>query len=74
MKRFLMAGLLVGVLAVSAFAGDSSTCGSPAPQPPNGTPGTTNITEPGEIPTSSAVEELSSDALSALLSVLSFLA
>jgi hypothetical protein len=73
MKRFLMVGVLVGLLAVSAFAGDSSTSGSPAPQPPNGTPGTTNITEPGEIPTSNAVEELSSEALSALLSVLCFL-
>ena len=73
MKRFLMVGVLVGLLAVSAFAGDSSTSGSPAQQPPNGTPGTTNITEPGEIPTSGK-SELSSDALSALLSVLSFLA
>ena len=72
MKRFLMVGVLVGLLAVSAFAGDSSTSGSPAPQPPNGTPGTTNITEPGEIPTSGQAE-LSSEALSALLSVLSFL-
>ena len=72
MKRFLMVGVLVGLLAVSAFAGDVSTSGSPAPQPPNGTPGTTNITEPGDIP-SDGKAELSSEALSALLSVLSFL-
>jgi len=60
MKRFLMAGLLVGVLAVSAFAGDSSTCGSPAPQP-------------GDLPTGGAPNQFSSDALSALLSMLSVL-
>ena len=71
MKRFLMVGVLVGLLAVSAFAGDSSTSGSPAPAP-TGTPGTTN-TAPGDIPTDGK-SELSSDALSALLSVLSFLA
>ena len=72
MKRFLMVGVLVGLLAVSAFAGDSSTSGSPAPQPPNGTLGTTRITEPGDIPTDGK-SELSSEALAALLSVLSFL-
>ncbi|MGH9871961.1 MAG: hypothetical protein ACRD9S_05775 [Pyrinomonadaceae bacterium] len=71
MKRFLMVGGLVGLLAVSAFAGDSSTSGSPAPAP-TGTPGTTNTT-PGDVPTVGKAEELSSDALSALLSALSFL-
>ena len=70
MKRFLMVGVLVGLVAVSAFAGDSSTSGSPAPAP-TGTPGTTS-TAPGDMPTSDKAE-LSSDALSALLSVLSFL-
>ena len=71
MKHFLMVGVLVGLLAVSAFAGDSSTSGSPAPAP-TGTLGTTS-TAPGDIP-SDGKAELSSDALSALLSVLSFLA
>ena len=70
MKRFLMVGVLVGLLAVSAFAGDSSTSGSPAPAP-TGTPGTIN-TAPGDMETPGK-SELSSDALSALLSVLSFL-
>jgi hypothetical protein len=69
MKRFLMVGVLVGLLAVSAFAGDSSTSGSPAPAPG----GATETTDPGDIP-SVGKAELSSEALSALLSVLSFLA
>lgn len=70
MKRFLMAWVMAGLFAVSAFAGDVSTSGSPAPAP-TGTPGTTN-TAPGDIQ-SVGKSELSSEALSALLSVLSFL-
>lgn len=71
MKRFLMAWVMAGLVAVSAFAGDVSTSGSPAPAP-SGTPGTTNTT-PGDMPISGK-SDLSSDALSAVLSVLSFLA
>ena len=71
MKHFLMVGVLVGLLAVSAFAGDSSNSGSPAPAPSGATETTTS---PGDMPTGGVSQELSSDALSAFLSVLSFLA
>ena len=75
MKRYLMALALTGLLAVSTLAGDISTSGAPAPAP-NGitqTPGAAQ-TPPGQIPSDGKAEELSSDALSALLAVLSFLA
>ena len=69
MKRLLMTLALACVLSSSALAGDIPSDGSPSPAP-NPTP--TITTEPGDIPTSGKAE-LSSDALSALLSVLSFL-
>ena len=73
MKRYLMAFALTGLLAVSTLAGDISTSGAPAPAS-NGTSETTTSTSPGDIPSGGKAEELSSDALSALLAVLSFLA
>lgn len=71
MRRFLMALALTGLLTVSALAGDSSTSGSPAPAP-NGTVQPI-ITTPGEIPISGVVDQISTDALSTLMSVLGFL-
>ena len=75
MKRYLMAFALTGLLAVSTLAGDISTSGAPAPAPSGitQTPGETQ-TPPGDIPSVGKAEQISSDALSALLSVLSFLA
>ncbi|MGH9931381.1 MAG: hypothetical protein ACREA9_19415 [Pyrinomonadaceae bacterium] len=73
MKRFLVAFALAGLLAVSALAGDISTSGAPTPAS-NGTSVTTTSMSPGDVPTVGVAEQLSSDALSALLSVLSFLA
>ena len=74
MKRFLMACVIAGLLAVSAFAGDVSTSGSPAPAPGGPTASTqaSDVPAPGDIPISGK-SELSSEALTALLSVLSFL-
>jgi hypothetical protein len=68
MKRFIIALALALALSGSVFAGDITTSGSPAPGeiPTSGAPA------PGDIPSGSK-SELSSDALSALLSVLSFL-
>jgi hypothetical protein len=71
MKRFLPAIALVCVFSIPAVAGDIPTLGSPQPPPQ----GTAAPNSPGDIPTSGAAEqELSSDALSALLSLLGFLA
>jgi hypothetical protein len=73
MKRFLAAIAITWVLSVSAFAGDMPISGSPAPPPPSyATTETTGNTDPGDIQTPG--KALSSEALSALLSVLSFLA
>ena len=74
MKRFLIAIALTCALSSSALAGDIPTDGSAAPAP-NGitqTPGETQ-TPPGDIPSGGVAEQVSNDALSALLSVLSFL-
>jgi hypothetical protein len=73
MKRFLMALALTTLLAISAIAGDVSTSGSPAP-PPSGATQTTTPTSPGDIPSVGAAEQISDAALSALLTVLGFLA
>ena len=73
MKRFLVALVLNGVLAVSVMGGDISTSGSPAPAS-SGTTQTATTTQPGDMPISGDAEQISSDALSVLLSVLSFLA
>ena len=71
MKRYLMAFALVGLLSVSAMGGDISTSGSPAP----GSSGTTSSASPspGDIPTVGMPAQVSGDALSAILSVLSLL-
>ena len=71
MKRPLMTLALACVFSSSAFAGDIPSVGSPAPPPPPSN-ATMQSTEPGDIQTPGK-SELSSDALSALLSVLSFL-
>ena len=76
MKRYLVSFALTSVLAVSTLAGDISTSGAPAPAPSGITqtsPGETQ-TPPGDIPISGAPVQISSDALSALLSAFSFLA
>jgi len=70
-KRFLTILMLSCILSVPVVAGEIPTSGSPAPAS-NGTPATTNSTELGDIP-SDGQSELSSEALSALLSALSFL-
>lgn len=71
MKRFLPTLALALALSGSVFAGDIPTSGSPAPAPSG--PTTTATTEPGDIQTPGK-SGLSSEALSALMSVLSFLA
>jgi hypothetical protein len=70
-KRFLMIVALACVLWSSVLAGEVPTVGSPAPAPEGTTP--TGSTSPGDIPTGGVTEQLSSDALSALLAALGFL-
>jgi len=74
MKPFIPALALTLALSSSVFAGDMPTSGSPAPAPSGPTVSTQTSDEwaPGDIPTSGK-PELSSEALSALLSALSFL-
>ena len=74
MKRFLAAIAITWVLSFSALAGDMPISGSPAPAPGGPTESTqaSDMPAPGDIPVSGK-SELSSEALSALLSVLSFL-
>jgi hypothetical protein len=71
MKRLVMAITLSFILSGLALAGEVPSV-VPAP-PPTGTMETTNPTSPGEIPFGGAAEEMSDAALSALLTVLSFL-
>lgn len=71
MKRFVMAITLGCVLSGLVLAGEVPSV-VPAP-PANGMTQTTSPS-PGEIPTSGVAEQISSEALTALLSVLSFLA
>jgi len=73
-KRLLMTLAIACVLSTSAIAGDIPSVGAPAPPPQSiGTMDTTNSTSPGgDIPISGK-SDLSSEALSALLSALSFL-
>jgi hypothetical protein len=79
MKRFLIATVLAGLLAVPAIAGDISTSGSPAPPPSGATHTTTSTslgdipTVPGEIPSLGTAEQISDGALSALLLVFGLL-
>ncbi len=76
MKRFLMTVALTCFLSSLALAGDVPTVGAPQ-LPPQGTatPISTGDTAsvPGDVPTGSA-DQISGEALSALLAVLSFLA
>lgn len=68
MKRLLTAIVLALALSVSALAGDIPTLGAPQP-PPQGI-----TASPGDVPTVGVAEQLSSDALSTLITVLGFLA
>ena len=73
MKRLLISLTLAVALSSSAMGGDIPSGGiAPPPPPSNATTETTATTDPGDIP-SDGKAELSSDALSALLAVLSFL-
>ena len=70
MKRFILALALTLAFSSSVFAGDIPTSGAPAPTGP--TASTSDESAPGDVP-SVGKSDLSSDALSALLSALSFL-
>jgi len=72
MKRLLMAMVLTCAFACSISAGDIPTDGSPAPSS-NSEAATINSTSPGDDIPISGKSDLSSEALSALLSALSFL-
>ena len=71
MKRFLAAIAVICVLTVSALAGDIPTLGSPQPAPREKSRTITRAT--GDIPSVPVAEQLSGDALTALLSALTFL-
>jgi hypothetical protein len=77
MKRLVMTMVLTSVLSISALAGDQTT-GGDAPAPvPSGTPQMTSSPSeiplvPGAVATDDAVRQAFEAALSALLSVLSF--
>lgn len=71
MKRFVITIVLTCALSSSALAGDIPSLGFAAPAPNGSTPATT--TSPGEIPTDGVKVELSSAALSALLTVVRLL-
>ena len=74
MKRFITTLVLALALSGSVLAGDIPTSGSPAPATSGPTTSAqASETTSGDIPTSGK-SDLSSEALSALLSVLSFLA
>ena len=70
MKRFVMTVVLTIALSSFAFAGDIPSDGSHAPAP-NPTPATAPA--PGDMGNGGKAEQISSDALSVALSVLSFL-
>jgi hypothetical protein len=70
MKRFLASIALTCLLSVCVLAGDMPISGLQAPVDPTSA---TSTEEPGEIPTSGAPEQVSSDARSVVLSMLSFL-
>jgi hypothetical protein len=77
MKRFLMTVALTCLLSSSALAGDVPTVGTP--QPPNqttATPISTGDTPSvlGDMSTDGSADQISGEALSALLAVLSLLA
>lgn len=68
MKRVLMSVAFTCVLSSFALAGDIPISGSPSPSPQR-----TEAPAPGYIPSGGVAEQLSSEALSALLEVLTFL-
>ena len=72
MKRFVLAITLGCVFAVSALAGEIPMVGNV--QAPTDPTQTTTATSPGDIPTVGTAEQISDAALSALLTVLGFLA
>lgn len=74
MKLFITTLALALALSGSVFAGDIPTSGSPAPAPggPTASAQASDVQTPGDMPISGK-SELSSEALSGLLSVLSFL-
>ena len=71
MKRFVLAISLTVAISSSVLAGDIPTDGSPAPVP---SASGQIPTVPGEVPTVGMADQISSDAWSALLSMLGFLA
>lgn len=73
MRRFVLAIALACTLSGSALAGDMPT-GGIAPPPAKGPMQTIFGTSPGGVPTGGSAEEISDAALSALLTVLGFLA
>ena len=73
MKRLVITMVLTCAISSSAFAGDIPTDGSASPAPHVATEAP-KTTSPGDIPISGFTSQLSTDALSALLSVLGFLA
>ena len=74
MKRFLITIALTCALSSSVLAGEIPSVGAPAPAPSGTTQTSPGEIPPGDVPTVGVAEQVSSDALSALLSVLSFLA
>jgi len=70
MKRFLITIALTCALSPSALAGDIPSVGAPSPA---GTTQTTSATEPGDSHSPGSAEQISSAALSALLTVLGLL-
>lgn len=72
MKQFLLAAVLMCSLASIAIAGEIPSVGSPTPPPANGPNGFTS-NSPGDIPSVSLTDQLSSDALSALMTMLTAL-
>ena len=70
MKQFVITMVLACALSSSALAGNIPSDGSPSPAP---NPAPTTSTSPGDIPCDGMSAQVSGDALSAILSVLSFL-
>ena len=69
MKRFLITIAMTCALSSSVLAGEIPSVGAPAPA----SSGATESTSPGDIPSIGMSEQVSGDALSAILSVLSLL-
>ncbi|HLN99591.1 MAG TPA: hypothetical protein VK208_14115 [Pyrinomonadaceae bacterium] len=69
MRRLIVTTALMASICSSIIAGDIPSVGAPAPQPTQ----TTTTTAPGDIPTLGVAEQLTSDALSTLVTMLGFL-